>query len=163
MISLLFAADKNNVIGYQDGMPWHLPEDLKFFKEKTTGNTIIMGRKTLESMNGPLPKRRNVVLSRNTDLTIEGVEVIHDLSAVEHWNAEQPEVEYFIIGGGEIYEQALPIADRMYITRIDEAFPGDTFAPAFDETKWKLTEKKKGIKNEKNPYDYYFLQYDREN
>ncbi|WP_080874413.1 dihydrofolate reductase [Oceanobacillus timonensis] len=163
MISLLFAADQNNVIGYQHDMPWHLPEDLKFFKEKTTGNTIIMGRKTLESMNGPLPKRHNVVLTRNKDFSLDHVEVIHDLSTVERWNKEQPEIEYFIIGGGEIYEQAMPIADRMYITRIDEAFPGDTFAPAFDEAQWELTEKKKGIKNEKNPYDYYFLQYDRKN
>ena len=163
MISLLFAASRNNVIGYQNGMPWHLPQDLKFFKEKTTGNTIIMGRKTLESMNGPLPKRRNVVLTRNKDFALDGVEIIHDLSDVEHWNTAHPEEEYFIIGGGEIYEQALPVADRMYITRIDEEFPGDTFAPDFDEAAWELTEKEKGIKNEKNPYDYYFLQYDRKN
>ncbi|GGP10565.1 dihydrofolate reductase [Oceanobacillus neutriphilus] len=163
MISLLFAASRNNVIGYQNKMPWHLPQDLKFFKEKTTGNTIIMGRKTLESMNGPLPNRRNVVLTRNKDLEIGNVEIIHDLSTVERWNKEHPEIEYFIIGGGAIYEQAVPIADRMYITRIDEEFPGDTFAPAFTEAEWKLTKKEKGIKNDKNPYDYYFLQYDRKN
>ncbi|WP_077602990.1 dihydrofolate reductase [Oceanobacillus sojae] len=163
MISLLFAASRNNVIGYQNKMPWHLPQDLKFFKEKTTGNTIIMGRKTLESMNGPLPNRRNVVLTRNKDLEIKNVEIIHDLSVVEHWNQEHPETEYFIIGGGAVYEQAVPIADRMYITRIDEDFPGDTFAPAFDEAEWELTKKEKGIKNYKNPYDYYFLQYDRKN
>lgn len=163
MISLLFAASRNNVIGYQNKMPWHLPQDLKFFKEKTTGNTIIMGRKTLESMNGPLPNRRNVVLTRNKDPEIKNVEIIHDLSVVEHWNQEHPETEYFIIGGGAVYEQAVPIADRMYITRIDEDFPGDTFAPVFDEAEWGLTKKEKGIKNDKNPYDYYFLQYDRKN
>ncbi|WP_152654578.1 dihydrofolate reductase [Oceanobacillus sp. CFH 90083] len=163
MISLLFAAGKNNVIGYQNKMPWHLPQDLKFFKEKTTGNTIIMGRKTLDSMNGPLPKRRNVVLTRNKDFTMENVETIHDLSVVERWNEEHPEVEYFIIGGGDIFKQALPIADRMYITRIEEEFPGDSFAPAFDEAAWELTKEEKGIKNDKNPYDYSFLQYDRKN
>ncbi|GIO22663.1 dihydrofolate reductase [Oceanobacillus sp. J11TS1] len=163
MISFLFAASRNNVIGYQNKMPWHLPEDLKFFKEKTTGNTIIMGRKTLESMNGALPNRRNVVLTRNKDLSFKNIELIHDISTVERWNEENPGIEYFIIGGEEVFKQALAIADRMYITKIDEDFPGDTFAPTFDQMEWELTKKEKGLKNEKNPYDYYFLQYDRKN
>lgn len=163
MISLLFAMGKNNVIGYQGGMPWHLPQDLKFFKAKTMDQTVIMGRKTLESMNGPLPKRHNVVLTRNKAIDLDNVEIIHDLSTVKKWEEENPDTEYFIIGGGHIYKQALPFADRMYMTKIEQEFPGDTFFPAFDEQEWELTRKEKGWKDEKNPYDYYFLQYDRKN
>ncbi|APC48486.1 dihydrofolate reductase [Virgibacillus halodenitrificans] len=160
MISLLVAMDKNHVIGHNNGMPWHLPKDLRFFKEKTTGQTIIMGRKTYDSMGGSLPNRKNVVISRNTNLK-DQVEVIHDLETVEEWNRQYPEQEFFVIGGGNIFNQALPFADRMYITWIDEEFEGDTYFPAFSDEEWNLTSKTKGEKNETNPYDYYFLQYDR--
>ncbi|AIF43619.1 dihydrofolate reductase [Virgibacillus sp. SK37] len=160
MISLLVAMDKNHVIGHNNGMPWHLPKDLRFFKEKTTGQTIIMGRKTFDSMGGSLPNRKNVVISRNKKLKNE-VEVIHDLETVKEWNRQHPEQEFFVIGGGNIFKQALPFADRMYITWIDEEFEGDTYFPTFSDEEWNLTSKTKGEKNETNPYDYYFLQYDR--
>ncbi|WP_010650596.1 dihydrofolate reductase [Oceanobacillus massiliensis] len=161
MISLLVAMDKNHVIGLNNGMPWHLPKDLRFFKEKTTGNTIIMGRKTYHSMGGPLPNRTNVVLSRTKDDFPQEIEVIDNLETITRWNRENPEKEYFIIGGGNIFNQVLDIADRMYITWIDNEFEGDTYFPDFQKEKWTVTSKIKGEKNDTNPYDYYFIQYDR--
>jgi dihydrofolate reductase len=161
MISLLVAMDRNHVIGFENGMPWHLPSDLQFFKEKTTGNTMIMGRKTYDSIGKVLPNRRNIVLTLKQMNFPEGIEVIRDLKTVQQWNKKNPDEEFFVIGGGNIFEQVLPYADRMYITWIYEAFKGDTYYPDFSEVEWKLTVKEKGIKNEKNPYDYYFLQYDR--
>ncbi|MFC2948349.1 dihydrofolate reductase [Virgibacillus sediminis] len=162
MKSLLVAMDRNHVIGLNDDLPWYLPKDLRFFKEKTTGQTIIMGRKTFESIGKALPNRRNVVVSRKAGDFPDGVEIINDLSVVNDWNRQWPNKEYIIIGGGHIFEQAIKFADRMYITWIDEEFEGDTFFPEFNEKEWHLTSKVKGEKNEKNPYDYYFIQYDRQ-
>jgi dihydrofolate reductase len=161
MISLLVAMDRNHVIGLNNGMPWHLPKDLRFFKEKTTGNTIIMGRKTYNSMGGALPNRENVVLTRSQTEFPENVKVINNLETVIEWNTANPEKEYFIIGGGNIFNQVIDIADRMYITRIDHSFSGDTYFPTYSEDNWHLTSNVKGEKNKTNPYDYYFLQYDR--
>jgi len=153
--------DKNRVIGLNNDLPWHLPKDLKFFKEKTIGNTIIMGRKTFDSIGRALPKRENIVLTRRTADFPAEVKVINNIDEIKKWNMDQPEKEYFVIGGAAIFEQVLPLADRMYITMIDETFKGDTFFPKFKEEEWELTSKIKGGKDENNPYDYYFLQYDR--
>lgn len=161
MISLLVAMDTNHVIGFEDDMPWHLPNDLKYFKEKTTGNTIVMGRKTFDSIGKALPNRRNVVLTREQTDFPEGVEVINDINFIRTWEKENPGEELFVIGGGHLFEQVLPYADRMYITEIDETFPGDTYFPTFQAEDWVLTSKTTGEKNDKNPYNYYFLQYDR--
>lgn len=161
MISLLVAMDTNHVIGFENDMPWHLPNDLKYFKEKTTGNTMVMGRKTFDSIGRALPNRRNVVLTRKQSNFPEGVEVINDIDFIQTWEKKNPDEELFVIGGGHLFEQVLAYADRMYITEIDETFPGDTYFPAFQDEDWILTSKTKGEKNEKNPYDYYFLQYDR--
>lgn len=161
MISLLVAMDENHVIGHHNDLPWHLPRDLRFFKQLTTGHTIIMGRKTYESIGRPLPDRRNVVLTRQQVTFPEGIEVIRDLQTLYDWQEENPEEEFFVIGGGDIFNQVLSHADRMYITLIKHTFKGDTFFPKFNEAEWTLTHKKKGIKDSKNPYDYYFLQYDR--
>lgn len=161
MISLLVAMDRNHVIGLNNGMPWHLPIDLRFFKEKTTGNTIIMGSKTFNSIGIALPNRENVVLTRSQTDFPESVKVIDNLQTILEWNSAYPTKEYFIIGGGNIFEQVIDIADRMYITWIDQSFSGDTYFPNFSQDDWHLTSKVKGEKNETNPYDYYFLQYDR--
>ncbi|SDJ68443.1 dihydrofolate reductase [Sediminibacillus albus] len=161
MISLLYAMDHARVIGYKNDLPWRLPNDLKFFKRLTTSHCVIMGRKTFESMNGPLPNRKNVILTRDEEYHPEGCEVIHSIDTIVDWSKANPEEEYFVIGGGDIFEQILPFSDRMYMTLIDEEFPGDTYFPMFDESEWSLTRKEKGEKNEKNPYDYYFIQYDR--
>ncbi|WP_099158307.1 dihydrofolate reductase [Virgibacillus ndiopensis] len=161
MISLLLAMDRNQLIGSQNDLPWHLPSDLKFFKEVTTGHTIIMGRKTYESIGKPLPNRVNVVITRNQAEYPEKVKVIDNIETVLDWNRNHPSEEFFIIGGGTIFDQVLPHADRMYITYIDEIFDGEIYFPKFSFEDWNLTSKEKGEKNEKNPYDYYFLQYDR--
>lgn len=162
MIALLVAMDRNRVIGLKGDMPWHLPKDLAFFKQKTTGHTIVMGRKTFESIGRTLPNRRNIVLSSQEQTSFPaGVEVIHDLAELQQLQAEHPDEELFVIGGGRIFEQTLPKADRMYITYIDEAFQGDTYFPEFTASDWKLTSEKQGETNESNPYKYYFRQYDR--
>lgn len=161
MISLLVAMDKNHVIGFKNDMPWHLPEDLKYFKEKTTGQTIIMGRKTFDSIGRVLPNRRNIVLTRQKIDFPDGIEVIHDIKEIDQLNKERPDQELFIIGGGHLYKQVIAYADRMYITEINESFEGDTYFPTFTRNEWTLTSKIKGKKDENNPYEYYFLQYDR--
>src|SRR5690625_4314368 len=161
MISLLVAMDRNRVIGFEEDMPWHLPKDLAYFKEKTIGKSIIMGRKTFDSIGRVLPKRNNIVLTRSKAQLPEGVKVIHDVAVIHQWAAAYPDEELFVIGGGNLFEQILPYADRMYITEIDETFQGDTYFPEFSEADWELIEKTTGEKDDKNPYDYYFLQYDR--
>ncbi|UOQ47623.1 dihydrofolate reductase [Gracilibacillus caseinilyticus] len=161
MISLLFAMGSNRVIGKDNDLPWHLPKDLKFFKDVTINQTIIMGRKTFESMNGPLPKRENIIVTRDKNYTATNSQVIHSIADIQQLNEEQPDKEWFVIGGEYIFEQVLPFADRIYMTYIDETFDGDTFFPEFDESDWHQTKKEKGIKDENNNYDYYFIQYDR--
>lgn len=161
MISLLVAMDKNRVIGFKNDLPWHLPNDLKFFKQKTTGNTIIMGRKTYESIGKPLPNRKNVVLTGSGGEYPPDVDVISDVQSIQTYHDNQPEEELFVIGGANVFRQVLSLADRMYITFVDDIFEGDTFFPPFPETDWELTKKEKREKDKKNPYDYYFLQYDR--
>ncbi|PWA13263.1 dihydrofolate reductase [Pueribacillus theae] len=157
MISFLVAMDKNRLIGKDNDLPWRLPADLAFFKKKTTGNTIIMGRKTYASIGRPLPNRRNVILTRDKNFNAEGCIIVH---TVEDAIASiQPNEEGFVIGGAEIFPQFLPYADKMYITFINEEFDGDTYFPEIDMEKWQLVSREKGIKNDKNPYDYEFLCY----
>lgn len=161
MISFIVAMDKNNVIGFHNKMPWHLPNDLKFFKEKTTGHTIVMGRKTFESLGRVLPNRKHIVVSRsNLDLPNE-VEIIHDIDSIMTLAEQNKAEELFVIGGGNIFRQILPYADRLYVTVIEEAFEGDVFFPTISLDEWKEVSREKGIKDEKNPYDYFFIQYDR--
>lgn len=161
MISLLVAMDQNNVIGYDNDMPWHLPKDLKYFKETTTNHTIIMGRKTYESIGRALPKRRNIVLTRSQNNFPNDIEVIHDLEDIRKLNDAQPNEEFFVIGGGHLYKQVLPFADKLYITEIDATFKGDTYFPEFSSDNWEQISKVKGEKNETNNYDYYFVVYER--
>lgn len=164
MISLLVAMDRNHVIGYDNDMPWHLPKDLQYFKEKTMGHKIIMGRKTFESIGRVLPKREHIVLTTNREASFpQEVTVIHDINEIKDMKKRYMDEELFVIGGGVIFEQILPSADRMYITFIDQTFDGDVYFPQFNQEEWILTSKVKGEKDEKNPYDYYFLQYDRKN
>ena len=108
-----------------------------------------------------MPNRKSVVLTSQNQSYPEEVEVIHDIGTIKRWNDENPEEEFMVIGGAKVFEQVLPFVDRMYITWIDETFKGDTYFPSFSEEDFHLTSKEKGEKNEKNPYDYYFLQYDR--
>lgn len=162
MISLLVAMGHNQIIGSENGMPWHLPNDLNFFKELTTGHTIIMGRKTFESIGKALPKRTNIVITKKEAQAFpEGIQVMDDVKKIRSLKEAHPDDELFVIGGGTIFEQVMDIADRMYITFIDESFAGDTNFPIYTMDEWSLTSRVEGERNEKNPYDYYFLQYDR--
>jgi dihydrofolate reductase len=163
ILSLIVAADEHNAIGINNTLPWHLPDDLKFFKRNTLGKPIIMGRKTYESLGKPLPGRLNVVLSRDANLRLpEGVLLFADLkSAVAHVTAAGVE-EAMILGGGEIFRQAMPTADRLWLTRVHTTVPGtDTFFPSIDHTHWKLTWHEQHEADEKHKYAFTFECYER--
>ncbi len=128
MISIIAAMSQNRVIGHRGLLPWHLPEDLKRFRTLTLNNTIIMGRKTYDSIGMPLPHRRNIVISRQPTLKIDGADVVSSLEAAPL--LDRPNA--FIIGGSEIYRQAMPTADRIYLTLIHRSFEGDTYFPEID-------------------------------
>lgn len=161
MLSLIVAMDKNNVIGKENGMPWHLPNDLKHFKETTLGHTMIMGRKTFDSIGRVLPGRKTVVLTRSEQTFPAEVEVIHSLEEIHTLQKANESEELFVIGGGELFKEMLPHADKLYVTVIDEAFEGDVYFPEIDPTIWEEVSKEKGLKDEKNIYDYYFIKYNR--
>ncbi|MCM3142754.1 dihydrofolate reductase [Brevibacillus sp. MER 51] len=157
MISLIVAYARNQVIGKDGDMPWHLPADLKNVKELTTGKTIVMGRKTFESIGKPLPNRRNVVLTRSQDFHPEGVDVVHTKEEVLAMG------DVIIFGGSEIYRQFLDVVDRLYITEIDLETEGDTFFPAWDRDAYTLVNKREGIVDEKNVHPHAFYVYERKN
>ena|SRR5690625_4875631 len=161
MISLLFAMDKNRVIGKDNDLPWRLPNDLKFFKELTIGNNVIMGRKTYDSMNGPLKNRENIIVTRDKNYEVAGCKIIHSIDDILSINEKEPTKEWFVIGGEEIFKQILPYADKIYMTYIDHSFEGDTYFPEWNESEWEEISKTKGKKDDKNPYDYYFIEYER--
>ncbi len=161
MLSIIVAVAKNNVIGKDNKLIWHLPEDLKRFRNLTTGHTIIMGRKTFESLGRVLPNRKHIVLTNNSNMKIEdeNVEVIDDVKLLESYiNSEE---ENFIIGGATIYGLLMPYANKMYITEINQEFEGDVYFPQIDSEVWQEVEREKGIRNEKNPYDYEYVTYVR--
>jgi dihydrofolate reductase len=155
-ISLIVAKAKNNVIGKDNQLIWHLPADLKFFKNKTMGHTVIMGRKTYDSMGKPLPGRMNVVITRQKNFHPEGV---HIEPSLENALMDLKVEEVFIVGGGEIFKHAMPIADKMYVTEIDESFDGDVYFPEINLDEWELTEAIPFPKDEKNKYNLSFNTY----
>ncbi len=130
-LKAIVAMSSNRVIGRDGDLPWHLPEDLKWFKKLTLGHPIVMGRKTMDSIGRPLPKRRNVVVSRSLDQAPEGYDLITDLSEIRSALAEHETV--FIIGGAEIFRETLPDCDEFYLTYIFAEYEGDTFLPPFEE------------------------------
>lgn len=138
MISIIVAIAENGVIGDKNALLWHIKEDMRFFREKTTSHPVIMGRKTFESLGKPLPNRTNVVVSRTID-SIEGCVVAHSLEEAIAKFPNQEEI--FIIGGAQIYAQALPIADKMYITCVEYSPHGDTSFPQWNRGEWRLIEK----------------------
>lgn len=159
-ISIIVAvAGKKRVIGKAGGMPWHIPEELKRFKEITIGHPIIMGRKTHESIGKVLPERTNIVISRDPVYQAEGIIVAHSLEKAIQLAKDQPgSQEVFVIGGGEIYKQALPITDKLYLTVIDQEIAGDTFFPDYSEFKkivWQSEE------YESDRFKYRFLELEK--
>lgn len=154
-ISIIVAVDENWVIGKKNGLPWRLPADLKHFKDLTTGHTVIMGRRTYDSIGKPLPNRTNIVISRNTDLDIPGCTVVK--STKEALELSPADSEIFIIGGAEVYNQFLPLTHRLCLTRIHHEFDGDIFFPKINLSDWSEVEKQDFQADEKNPYSYSFL------
>ncbi|MFT6815533.1 MAG: dihydrofolate reductase [Sphingobacteriales bacterium] len=157
MINLIVAHDQNRVIGKDNDLIWHLPGDLKFFKNTTLNHVLIMGRKTFESFPGLLPKRENVVITRQRDYKFDGAIVFHSLiEAVDHYKDRE---EVFIAGGANIYEQSFSLVERMYITKIDHSFEGDAFFPEYDEKQFQLKSEDFHPKDEKNKYDFTVCTY----
>jgi dihydrofolate reductase len=139
IISMIAAIANNNVIGDGEKMPWHVPEDLKLFRNITSGKPVIMGRKTYESIGRPLPKRHNIVMTRDTTWHAEGVSVVQSIDAALHEAAQSTPEEICIIGGGAIYQQFLSRADRIYLTRMGKNFIGNARFPEWNDQEWTLT------------------------
>lgn len=154
--ALIVAASTNNAIGKDNKLLWHLPNDLKFFKNTTWGFPVIMGRKTFEAVNKPLPGRINIVITRKDDWKAEGVINATDLDDAIVKAAATNANQIFIIGGGEIYKQSMDIADTIYMTRVHAVLDGDTFFPVIDEQEWELVSNEDFPADEKHAYAYSF-------
>jgi dihydrofolate reductase len=161
VIKILVACDEKYVIGKNNTLIWHLPADLKRFKELTTGNVIIMGRKTFDSIGRPLPNRTSIVITRQTDYKQEGVIIVHSLEEAILKAKSLHRGDIYIVGGAEIYRMAMEVADEIELTFLHDIFEGDAFFPEIDPTVWKVISKERGITDEKNPYQYSFIRYRR--
>ncbi|MCW3086088.1 MAG: diacylglycerol kinase [Bacteroidetes bacterium] len=164
MISIIVATSENNVIGKDNTLIWHLPADMKFFKEKTNGHCIITGRKNYESIPEkfrPLPNRTNIVITRQKDYSAPGAIVVSSIEEAIEKAKQTGDPEIFIIGGGEIFKQSLKYTDRVYLTKIYHTFEGDTFFPDLDPSEWKETQRTKGIVDEKNKFAHDYITLDK--
>ncbi|MCQ2287060.1 MAG: dihydrofolate reductase [Bacteroidales bacterium] len=160
IISIIAAMDAHNGIGLNGSIPWHLPADLKYFKEITSEHIIVMGRKTWDSLPiKPLPHRRNLMLSRHYVSNRPGVEIFQTIDSL--LDSIPSDEELFVIGGAEIYHQFLPIAHRLYLTKINAIFHADTFFPPIDYSQWILKKEKIFFKNTENQYDIKFQHYEK--
>ena len=158
-LSIVVAMDENRLIGKDNKLPWHLPADLAYFKKITTGKSIVMGRKTYESIGRPLPNRRNIVISRNSNTLITGCEMAFSIN--EALSLTKDEDEVMIIGGASLCEQLLPHVSRLYITKIKGKFDGDVYFPEYDETEWLTSSIETHQPDEKNNYVYQFITMER--
>lgn len=158
-LSIIAAMGENRVIGSHNQLPWHLPADLRHFKQLTIGHTIVMGRKTYESINKPLPQRKNIILTQDKSFQAPGCEILH--SVAEIYKLKQSPEEIFIIGGAKIYQLCLPYADRIYLTIIHHAFTGDTFFPEFNNAEWYEESREKHAIDQENKYAYSFIKLTR--
>ncbi len=160
LLSIIVAMASNRAIGKNNQLLWHISNDLKRFKRLTTGNPIVMGRKTYESLpGGALPNRRNIVLSDRLEIAPVGCELAHSIEEVLQMVKQETEV--FIIGGGSVYEQFLPLADKIYLTRIEQQFEGDTFFPPVNFSTYELIEKEVVDNDLQSPYVYTFETYQK--
>ena len=161
MLSIIVAIARNNAIGKDNKLLWHLPDDLKRFKKLTIGHSIIMGRKTFESLGRVLPNRHHIILSKNAQMNIddENVEIINDISKLEKYiNSEE---ENFVIGGAAIYKLLMPYCKKMYVTEIDKEFDGDVYFPEISLEEWKATEREQGPEDNENDFNYEYVTYER--
>ena len=164
-IAMIWAMAKNRVIGRNNNLPWHLPNDLKYFKRLTTGKAVIMGRKTYESIGRPLPNRINIVVTRDPNFSADGIKVVHSLSsALDLAEAEcliSGADEVIIMGGAEIYQQGLAIADRLYVTLVHANVDGDAWFPDIDLTTYEELSREDFSADGPNPYDYSFCVFEK--
>ena len=161
MISLIAAIGKNNELGKGNTLLWHLPADMKHFREITTLHPVVMGRKTFESLGKPLPNRRNIVITRDVNYKRTGMELVYSLNEALDLFPNQDE-EIFIIGGAEIYKQTMPVADKLYITHIDaEDREADAFFPEIIPIVWNEISHEEHKRDEKNPFNYVFSIYEK--
>jgi dihydrofolate reductase len=159
IVSAVVAISENHAIGKDNKLLWYLPNDLKHFKEITTGGTVIMGRKTFDSVGKPLPRRRNIIITRQTNVSIEGCEVVNSVEAALALCANEAEV--YIAGGAEIYKLAMPLMDRIYLTIVHKAFEGDSYFPEINKQEWTETAREDFEPDEKNNLPYSFITMDR--
>lgn len=158
IISLIAAMGKNRVIGNKGKLPWNMPADLKYFRDNTKGKTVVMGRKTYESIGHPMPNRVNIIITRDKSCKIEGCIVVHSADeAIKEAGKNDPNQELMVIGGSQIYKEFLPIADRIYLTIIESKFEGDAFFPEYDLAQWKEESYEEHERDKDNHYDYTFL------
>ncbi|OFS38757.1 dihydrofolate reductase [Staphylococcus sp. HMSC068D05] len=151
-LSILVAHDQQRVIGYNNDLPWHLPNDLKYVKKLSTGNTLVMGRGTFESIGKPLPNRRNVVLTHNQNFQYDGVDVIHSIDEIYNLPGH-----VFIFGGQSLFDKIIDKVDDMYITVLEGKFKGDTFFPPYTFEEWEVASSEEGVLDEKNTIPHTFL------
>ncbi|MBS6252623.1 MAG: dihydrofolate reductase [Clostridium sp.] len=161
MLSIVVAKAKNNIIGKDNKLLWHLSDDLKRFRALTEGHTIIMGRKTFESLGRVLPNRKHIVFSNNPDFKVndENVEVVHSLLQIQEYI--ESEEEAFVIGGAMMYNFLMPYVSKMYVTEIEKEFEGDTFFPRIDDKKWKEISREKGPEDGENNFEYNYVIYEK--
>ena len=158
-LSLIVAASRNNVIGSEGGLPWHLPDDLGHFKRLTTGKPVIMGRRTFESIGRPLPDRRNIVMTRQADYAAKGCEVVSSVD--EALSLVHGTDEAMIIGGGQVYRDFLPHADRIYLTRVQAEVDGDTHFPEIDQAAWQLVRSQHHAADDRHACEFDLLVFER--
>ena len=159
--SIIAAVPRNRIIGSDNDLIWHLPADLKYFKETTKGHYVIMGRKTFESFGKPLPNRTHIIITRNDTYSYPGCFIVNSLDKAYELASAKKQSTVFILGGGEIYRQAINKCDRLYITEIDEEFEGDTSFPEIDKNIWKEISRENHLPDEKNKYAYSFVRYEK--
>ena len=153
----MVARSDNRVIGKDNDLVWHMPADLKYFKQTTMGHYAIMGRKTYESVDKPLPGRTNVIITRQPDYHRENCLVVHSVEEAFALGEENGQEEVFILGGSQIYELTMRLADRIYLTEIKAEFEGDSYFPEIDPAQWKEVKREEHAPDEKNPYPYAFV------
>ena len=161
MLSIIVAKAKNNIIGKDNALIWHLPEDLKRFRKLTTGHTIIMGRKTFESLGRVLPNRHHIILCNDAQMDIdnENVEILEDISMLDKYVKDTE--EHFVIGGATMYRLLMPMCSKMYITEIDRDFEGDVSFPEINLNEWKVTQREKGPEDGENTFNYEYVTYEK--
>ncbi len=161
MIKILVAFDENRVIGKNNALIWHLPADLQRFKTLTTGHVIIMGRKTYESIGRPLPNRTTIAITRQETFNPEGILVSHSLEEAILKAKSISREDIYIVGGAEIYQMSLAVADQILVTQLHDIFDGDTYFPEIPLDTWEIVTREKGITDEKNKFQYSFLTYQK--